>query len=194
MSKRISLLICMLFLSALPASAQTFSKPLFSRMFDRAYFWRLHYYFVAQNAANCDIFYGLVQQDPLIGRAAVDFIFPNGCKCKGYALVTHYPKPRSVVGQSGFIKAKCSDGREIKGRFTTTSLSTGNGTVTDDLGNNYQFSFGHTAEKAVAEVNELRRKLGCPECTPQDVELRVTGRVLTPGVQGVQGVQEKPAP
>jgi hypothetical protein len=155
-------------------------KTLMGHFVDKFYFWRLRYYFVAQNAANCDLFYGLVQDDPFIGRASVDFVFPNGCQCKGYALVTHYPHPRSVVGQSGFIKTKCSDGRTLNGKFITTSLTTGHGTVTDNLGNSYQFTFGQHAEEAVKEVNELRKKLGCEECNPRDVELRVTGRVLPP--------------
>jgi hypothetical protein len=155
-------------------------KSLFSHFVDQFYFWRLHYYFVAQNAANCDLFYGLVQDDPLIGRASVDFIFPNGCQCKGYALVTHYAKLRSTVGQEGFIKAKCSDGRVIRGRFKTTSLTTGNGNGSDNLGNNYEFTFGHTAEQAVLDINALRKKLGCEECNPEDVQLKVTGKILPP--------------
>jgi len=155
-------------------------KSLIGHFVDKFYFWRLRYYFVAQNAANCDLFYGLIQDDPFVGRASVDFIFPNGRQCKGYALVTHYPHPRSVIGQSGFIKAKCSDGRVLKGNFTTTSLTTGHGTATDNLGNSYQFTFGQHAEDAVKEVNELRKKLGCEQCNPKDVELRVTGRILPP--------------
>lgn len=156
------------------------SNPFFRRLVYHAYFWRLRYYFVAQNAANCDLFYGQIQDDPFIGRAAVDFVFPNGCQCHGYALVTHYPHPRSVVGQSGFIKTKCSDGRRIEGRFTTTSLTTGHGTASDNLGNNYEFTFGQQAEQAVQEVNQLRKRLGCQECTPQEVELKVTGKILPP--------------
>jgi hypothetical protein len=169
---------------AVPPEISRIPKPLrsgfFKRFIDKSYFWRLNYYFVAQNAASCDLFYGLVQDDPFIGRASVDFIFPNGCKCRGYALVNHYPKGHGVVGQRGFIHAKCSDGRTIKGNFETTSLTTGNGTAHDNQGNQYQFTFGHNAEQAVAGVNELRKKLGCPECTPEDIELKVQGKVIIP--------------
>ncbi|MBX9687151.1 MAG: hypothetical protein K2X27_10640 [Candidatus Obscuribacterales bacterium] len=153
-------------------------KGWFGRLFDKAYFWRLRYYFVAQNAANCNLFYGLIQDDPLIGRASVDFRFDNGCHCHGYAQVTKIPKGRSVVGQEGFIKANCSDGRKIQGRFKTTSLTTGSASATDSLGNSYEATFGHTAAEAVLSVNLLRKKLGCPECSPKEIELKVQGKVL----------------
>lgn len=148
------------------------------KLVSKVYFWRLRYFFVAQNGANCALFYGLIQDDPLIGHASVDFTFPNGCNCHGYAQVTHLPKGRSVVGQTGVIKTKCSDGRKITGTFITTSLTTGKATVRDDQGNQYQATFGHTALEAIESVNALRKKLGCPECTAREVELSVQGKVL----------------
>lgn len=108
-------------------------------------FWKPQYYFVAQNTHNCDFFYGLVQDNPFIGRASVQFAFPNGCDCHGVAQVTHFPLGGPSAGQRGYINASCTDGRSIKGNFITTSLTTGDGTATDSLGNNYQFTFGHTA-------------------------------------------------
>lgn len=152
--------------------------PFFKRLMNKAYFWRLKYYFVAQNTKNCDIFYGLVQDDPLIGYASVDFSFPNGCRCRGHAKVTHYAG--STVGQRGWVKADCSDGRILKGNFTTTSLTTGHWQATDSLGNEYQGSFGHTADEAVSSVNTIRRKLHCPECDPRDIELKVQGQIISP--------------
>jgi hypothetical protein len=155
-----------------------FGRGLFKKLMNTAYFWRLRYYFVAQNAKNCTLFYGLIQDDPLIGRASVEFTFPDGCRCHGYAQVTHLPKGRGVVGQEGVIKTKCTDGRKVTGRFITTSLTTGTATVSDSNGNDYQATFGHTADQAVSSVNELRRKLGCPECNARDIEMKVQGKVL----------------
>lgn len=151
----------------------------FKRFMNKAYFWRLKYYFVAQNTKNCDIFYGLVQDDPLTGHASVEFTFPNGCQCHGHAQVTRRSST-STSGQSGWVHAKCADGREIKGRFTTTSLTTGYWNAKDNLGNDYDGSFGHTAEQALERVNAIRRKLHCPECSPQEIELKVYGQVITP--------------
>lgn len=148
------------------------------KLVSKVYFWRLHYFFVAQNGANCTLFYGLIQDDPLIGHASVDFTFPNGCTCHGSAQVTHLPKGRSVIGQTGVIKTKCTDGRRITGNFVTTSLTTGKATVKDDQGNEYQATFGQTALEAVESVNALRKKLGCPECSARDVELSVQGKVI----------------
>jgi len=145
---------------------------------NKLYFWRLHYYFVAQNGSNCTLFYGLIQDDPFTGHASVEFKFPDGCTCHGFAQVTHLPKGRSVVGQTGIIRTKCSDGRKIDGNFTTTSLTTGSAKVSDNKGNDYQATFGHTAESAANSVNELRRKLGCPDCNAKDIEMSVKGRVL----------------
>lgn len=148
------------------------------RMLSKIPFGALRYYFLAQNAHNCDFFYGLVQDNPLIGRASLKFAFPNGCDCHGVAQVTHFPRGGPAAGQSGYIKATCSDGRTIRGRFTTTSLTTGNGTGSDSLGNEYQFTFGHTAEQSVQSVNVLRKELHCPECTPEDIELGVQARII----------------
>jgi hypothetical protein len=153
-------------------------KALLRGVSNKLYFWRLRYYFVAQNASNCTLFYGLIQDDPLTGHASVEFKFPDGCNCHGYAQVTHLAKGRSVVGQTGIIRTKCSDGRKIDGTFITTSLTTGTAKVSDNKGNDYQATFGHTAEAAANSVNELRRKLGCPDCSAKDIELSVQGRVL----------------
>jgi hypothetical protein len=46
------------------------------------------------------------------------------------------------------------------------------------MGSEYQFTFGQTGNQAVAEVNALRKKLGCPECTGEEVELKVQGTVI----------------
>lgn len=138
---------------------------------------------MAQNAENCDLFYGLVVDNALIGRASVSFSSANGCACKGMAQVTHCPGVLylgNCVGQKGYVKAHCSDGRSFKGNFTTTSLTTGFGTATDSLGNQYQFTFGHTVQEAIEKVNELRKKLGCPEITVSSVELKVHGQVMKP--------------
>ncbi len=142
---------------------------------------KLRYYFVAQNTHNCDLLYGLVEDNPFIGRAAVDFVFPNGCDCHGVAQVTHFPLGGPIAGQSGYVKASCSDGRSIKGRFTTTSLTTGNGKASDTMGNEYEFTFGHTAEQSIETVNVIRRKLHCPECTTEDVEMRVQAKIIKDG-------------
>jgi hypothetical protein len=139
---------------------------------------KLRYYFVAQNAHNCDLLYGLVQDNPLLGRAQLDFFFPNGCDCHGVAQVTSRSLFGGAAGQKGYVRATCSDGRVLTGRFETESLTTGHGTVSDTLGSDYQFTFGQTANQAVAEVNELRKKLGCPECTGAEVELKVQGTVI----------------
>lgn len=162
----------------LPPSKSSSNKSLYRRIMHKASFWKLRYYFVAQNAINCDLFYGLVQDNPLTGRASVDFIFPNGCQCHGVAQVTYYPPLGGFAGQRGYIKAKCSDGRSLNGNFETLSLTTGGGTVTDSLGNGYEFTFGHTAEQAVHNVNLLRQKLHCPGCDAKDIELKVQGQIL----------------
>jgi hypothetical protein len=153
-------------------------RSLYKKMTQAASFWKLKYYFVAQNAKNCDLFYGLVQDNPLTGRASVDFTFPNGCLCRGVAQVTDYPPGGGTKGQRGYIKAKCADGRTINGEFTTASLTTGHGTATDSFGNNYQFTFGHAATEAVKRVNLLRKELGCPECGAKDIEMKVQGLIL----------------
>jgi hypothetical protein len=153
-------------------------KPFYKRLFAKFSFWKLSYYFVAQNPSNCDLLYGLVVDNPAIGRATLNFAFANGCDCHGIGQVTHYPLFKGGAGQKGYIKAKCSDGRTMKGKFTTTSVTTGNGTVTDSLGNQYQFTFGQTADQAVQQVNILRKQLGCPEVTGEEIELKVHAEVL----------------
>lgn len=146
------------------------AKPLYKRMLQKSAFWRLRYYFVAQNAHNCDFFYGQVIDNAIIGKAAVDFAFPNGCKCRGTAKVTYYPPNTfSCAGQKGNIFANCSDGRSMNGEFTTASLTTGHGTLSDSLGNAYQFTFGHTADQAIKTVNVLRKKMRCPDCSTKDI-------------------------
>jgi len=152
--------------------------PFFKRLLHKVSFFKLNYYFVAQNPSNCDLFYGLVVDNPLIGRASLNFAFPSGCNCHGIAQVTHNPPFGGGAGQRGYIKAKCSDGRTMKGKFTTASVTTGNGTVSDSLGNEYQFTFGHTADQAVQQVNLLRKKLGCEEVTGKEIELKVHAEIL----------------
>lgn len=150
------------------------------RLISKVHFWKLSYYFVAQNASNCDLFYGLIQDDPLIGHASVDFVFANGCDCHGYGQVTHYPwfSGSGGAGQGGVIKAKCSDGRALDGTFETTSVTTGHGTVTDSNGNQYQFTFGHTIDEAIQKVNELRKKLGCEPANAEEIEMKVNAQIL----------------
>jgi hypothetical protein len=160
------------------APDRTFAQKVFARRNKRFLKKRLSYYFVAQNDKNCDIFYGLVQDNPFIGYASINFFFPNGCECHGHALVTHFPIFGGAAGQKGWIHARCSDGRSLKGRFTTTSLTSGTWDATDSLENHYEGSFGHTVQDAVVRVNELRQKLHCPACDPKDIELKVQGRIL----------------
>jgi hypothetical protein len=150
------------------------------RMLSKAHFWKLSYYFVAQNASSCDLFYGLVQDDPLIGHASVDFVFANGCDCHGHAQVTHYPwfARAGGAGQRGSIKAKCSDGRTLEGTFETTSVTTGHGTISDSKGNQYQFTFGHTIDEAIQKVNEIRKTLGCEPANAQEIEIKVNAQIL----------------
>jgi len=149
------------------------------RMMSKAHFWKLSYYFVAQNAGSCDLFYGLIQDDPLIGHASLDFVFANGCDCHGHGQVTHYPWfSGSGAGQRGYIKAKCSDGRTLDGTFETTSVTTGHGTVSDSKGNQYQFTFGHTIDEAIQKVNDLRKNLGCEPANAQEIEMKVNAQVL----------------
>ena len=138
-------------------------------------FWKLRYYFAAQNGKDCEFFYGLIQDNPLLGRASVDYNSADGCKCHGVAQVTHYPLKGGVVGQRGYIHVKCEDGRKMNGHFTTTSLTTGFATLEDDRGHAYEGTFGHSADQAVDKINELRKKLGCPEVTARDIELKVNG-------------------
>lgn len=188
-------LFCRIFLAMLtiaacavvPASAQDSSdknvgikhKAPFRWLLKKTRLLKLKYYFVAQNTKTCDIFFGYVEDNPLIGLASVDFVFPNGCHCHGHALVTHYSLTGGPAGQKGWIKAKCADGRSLKGHFTTTSLTTGFWEAADSLGNQYEGSFGHTAEEALTRVNQIRKKLNCPECNPLDVELKVRGEILS---------------
>jgi hypothetical protein len=141
-------------------------------------FWKLKYYFVGQNGEDCEFFYGLIQDNPMLGRASVDFESGKNCHCHGIAQVTKLPHGRSNIGQKGYIKVKCSDGRKMKGDFTTTSLTTGYATISDNLGHKYDCTFGHTASQAIEKINTTRRQLGCPEVTAEEVELKVQGRVL----------------
>lgn len=144
---------------------------------------KLQYYFVAQNAANCEFLYGLIVDNSLIGRASVRFAFPDGCQCHGVAQVTYIRLFGGTAGQKGYIKATCSDGRSFKGHFTTTSLTTGDGTVQDSLGDQYQFTFGHTAEQAVQEIDALREQLHCSELTATEIELKVEAQILPTGAR-----------
>ncbi|MBU6452740.1 MAG: hypothetical protein KGS72_13220 [Cyanobacteria bacterium REEB67] len=156
-------------------------------------FWKLKYYFAAQNAKDCEFFYGLIQDNPLIGRASIDFNNANGCKCHGVAQVTHYPLKGRAVGQRGYIKVKCEDGRKMHGHFTTTSLTTGFADLEDNLGHKYEGTFGHTAGEAIVKINTLRRELGCPEVTAEDVEMKVNGQVLKLPTKSKPAASEKSA-
>jgi hypothetical protein len=141
-------------------------------------FFKLRYYFSAQNASDCEFFYGLIQDNPLLGRASVDFNSANGCKCHGVAQVTHLPLKGNGAGQRGYIHVKCEDGRHMKGHFTTTSLTTGFADLTDDKGHKFEATFGHSADQAVDKVNALRQKLGCPEVTAKEIETKVNAELL----------------
>lgn len=142
--------------------------------------WKLKYYFVAQNDANCEIFYGLIQDNPLIGRASIDFVSPtDGCNCHGVGQVTDFPPGGGVVGQRGYIKVKCSDGRTMRGNFVTTSLTTGFASVDDSNGNHYVSTFGHRADQAITRANAIRRTLNCSECTSEAVVLEVKAQILS---------------
>lgn len=141
-------------------------------------FLKLRYYFAAQNAADCEFFYGMVQDNPFLGRASIDFNSENGCKCHGVAQVTHVPLNSSGAGQRGYIHVKCEDGRHMKGHFTTTSVTTGFADLTDDKGHKFEATFGHSADQAIEKVNALRKKLGCPEVTAQEVETKVNAEIL----------------
>jgi hypothetical protein len=164
-------------LDATAASTNKAKSP-FRWLKNTPFFFKLKYFFVAQNADECEFFYGLVQDNPLIGRASVDFQSANGCNCHGVAQVTHFPHGGGTVGQKGSIKVKCSDGRIMRGTFTTTSLTTGNASFSDNLGHKYESTFGHTAAQAIETINTLRKQLGCPEVTAQEVEMKVQGRIL----------------
>lgn len=141
-------------------------------------FFKLRYYFSAQNASDCEFFYGLIQDNPLLGRASVDFNSANGCKCHGVAQVTHLPLKGNGAGQRGYIHVKCEDGRHMKGHFTTTSLTTGFADLTDDKGHKFEATFGHSADQAVDKINALRQKLGCPEVTAKEIETKVNAELL----------------
>lgn len=141
-------------------------------------FWKLRYYFSAQNASDCEFFYGLIQDNPLLGRASVDFNSANGCKCHGVGQVTHLPLKGNGAGQRGYIHVKCEDGRHMRGHFTTTSLTTGFADLTDDKGHKFEATFGHSADQAIDKVNALRKKLGCPEVTAQEIETKVNAEIL----------------
>lgn len=141
-------------------------------------FWKLRYYFAAQNASDCEFFYGLIQDNPLLGRASVDFNSANGCKCHGVGQVTHVPLKGGGAGQRGYIHVKCEDGRHMKGHFTTTSLTTGFAELTDDKEHKFEATFGHSADQAVDKVNALRKKLGCPEVTADEIETKVNAEIL----------------
>lgn len=141
-------------------------------------FLKLRYYFAAQNAADCEFFYGMVQDNPFLGRASIDFNSENGCKCHGVAQVTHVPLKGNGAGQRGYIHVKCEDGRHMKGHFSTTSVTTGFADLTDDRGHKFEATFGHSADQAVDKVNALRKKLGCPEVTAQEIETKVNAEIL----------------
>ncbi len=141
-------------------------------------FWKLRYYFAAQNASDCEFFYGLIQDNPLLGRASVDFNSANGCKCHGVGQVTHVPLKGGGAGQRGYIHVKCEDGRRMKGHFTTTSLTTGFAELTDDKEHKFEATFGHSADQAIDKVNALRKKLGCPEVTAEEIETKVNAEIL----------------
>jgi hypothetical protein len=152
-------------------------KSLVNRLKKNARSRFLQYYFVAQNDANCEVFYGLVQDDSSVGIANVNFAFPNGCLCHGRAMVTYCP-PSGYAGEHGKYSAKCSDGRQIFGKFTTTSLTTGYAEFNDSFGNTYRATFGHTIDEAVQSVNEIRRTMHCSDCDPQNFETAVQGQLL----------------
>jgi hypothetical protein len=162
---------------AQPKQSRQGKKSLLKGIGGKAYFWRLKYYFIAQSDTDCDVFYGLVQDDPLIGLASVDFSFPNGCNCHGRALVTQYPM-QGVAGEKGKIKVKCDDGRTLKGDFTTTSLTTGWGSIHDDAGHTYSGTFGHSLDQAIRAVNQIRQRRGCPDIDKKEVEMLLQGKVL----------------
>lgn len=141
-------------------------------------FWKLRYYFSAQNASDCEFFYGLIQDNPLLGRASVDFNSANGCKCHGVAQVTHLPFKGNGAGQRGYIHVKCEDGRHINGHFTTTSLTTGFADLADDKEHKFEATFGHSADQAIDKTNALRKQLGCPEVSAQEIETKVNAEIL----------------
>jgi hypothetical protein len=141
-------------------------------------FLKLRYYFAAQNASDCEFFYGLIQDNPFLGRASVDFNSADGCKCHGVGQVTHVPLKGNGAGQRGYIHVKCEDGRHMNGHFTTTSVTTGFADLTDDRGHKFEATFGHSADQAIDKVNALRKRLGCPEVTAQEVETKVNAEIL----------------
>lgn len=127
--------------------------PLFKRMARKAAIWNLEYYFVAQNWKNCDLFTGLVRHNLLIGGATVHFFFPDGVECTGKTQIVYTPPGGGPAGQQGRVTAEGSDGRQIRGTFTCNSVTTGSGKARDSKGNNYEFTFGHSAKQAVARAN-----------------------------------------
>lgn len=154
-------------------------QPLFKRMAKRAAIWNLEYYFVAQNWKNCDLFTGLVRHNILIGGATVHFFFPDGVECTGKTQIVYTPPGGGPAGQQGRVSAEGSDGRQIRGTFTCHSVTTGSGNARDSKGNQYEFTFGHSAKQAVQRANELRRTLGCDEITVSGgTQLEVQGKVL----------------
>lgn len=139
---------------------------------------KLKYYFVAQNTKNCEIFSGRIIHQPTIGKAHTVFFTPSGATCEGVSYVTYIPPGGGCAGQQGKVPTQCSDGRIVDGTWTASSCKTGFGHATDNLGNEYQFTFGLSAQEAVKKVNELRINLGCPVVDVKGAEMSVSGKVL----------------
>lgn len=139
-----------------------------------------HYYFVAQNTENCDLFSGQVNHDLSVGSAETQYFFPDGSQCQGASNVNYIPPQGGCIGQRGIVYTTCSDGRRIDGEWVVTSSSctVGQGQAHDNYGNQYEFTFGHSAKEAVERVNTLRQNMGCAEIDVLGRELRVQGKIL----------------
>lgn len=140
----------------------------------------ISFYFVAQNTENCDLISGRVVDDLRTGTGKTRFFFPGGAECEGHSYVTYIPPTGSCAGQKGEVYTTCSDGRTIKGDWTVTASSCkiGYGSAMDTWNNQYEFTFGYTAKKAVEKVNILRRQLGCPVINVNGVRMEVQGQIL----------------
>jgi hypothetical protein len=137
------------------------------------------YYFVAQNTSNCDLFSGLVSHNLKTGGAKIHFSSPNGSECNGIASPPYYyPPTGGFAGQKGNVQATCNDNRVMSGQWTALSQTIGFGSVTDNHGAIYKFTFGYTANEAIDTINQVRKQLGCPSIETDGVKLRLDGKIL----------------
>jgi hypothetical protein len=105
-----------------------------------------------------EVFDGEITTNPFTGHADVKArTHVNGVAGRGYGQVTHTPYNTLTHrddsnGQRGIIEISCDDGRLIKGKFVTDTLTSGYGWGQDQFGNPIRFTFGMKRQDVPAMV------------------------------------------